>query len=138
MKLSARQKYEYRDLDRGEAQLIRVGHALWRDPRKLGDTVAEREGIDGAGRSSMKQKPKQKRKRSARKLTRRESALLDRIRAGMTITKAASEVGYSSKWPGQAGSQAYKNIQRKMPTLLDELRLTYKSMLEELEDSKNI
>ena len=86
----------------------------------------------------MKQKPKQKRKRSARKLTRRESALLDRIRAGMTITKAASEVGYSSKWPGQAGSQAYKNIQRKMPTLLDELRLTYKSMLEELEDSKNI
>ena len=46
MKLSARQKYDYRDLDRGEAQLIRVGHALWRDRRKLGDTVAEREGIN--------------------------------------------------------------------------------------------
>ena len=45
MKLTARQKYDYRDLDRGEAQLIRVGHALWRDRRKLGDTVAEREGI---------------------------------------------------------------------------------------------
>lgn len=28
MKLTARQKYDYRDLDRGEAQLIRVGHAL--------------------------------------------------------------------------------------------------------------
>ncbi len=48
MKLSARQKYDHRDLDRGEAQLIRVGHALWRDRRKLGDTVAEREGINAA------------------------------------------------------------------------------------------
>src|SRR3974390_677574 len=38
MKLTARQKYDYRGLDRGEAQLIRVGHALWRDRRKLGDT----------------------------------------------------------------------------------------------------
>jgi len=48
MKLMARQKYDYRDLDRGEAQLIRIGHALWRDRRKLGDTVAEREGINAA------------------------------------------------------------------------------------------
>ncbi len=48
MKLSARQKYDYRGLDRAEAQLIRVGHALWRDRRKLGDTVAEEEGINGA------------------------------------------------------------------------------------------
>jgi len=48
MKLTARQKYDYRDLDRGEAQLIRIGHALWRDRRKLGDTVAEREGIYAA------------------------------------------------------------------------------------------
>jgi hypothetical protein len=48
MKLGARQKYDYRDLDRGEAQLIRIGHALWRDRRKLGNTVAEREGIHAA------------------------------------------------------------------------------------------
>ena len=48
MKLTARHKYDYRDLDRGEAQLIRVGHALWRDRRKLGDTVADREGISAA------------------------------------------------------------------------------------------
>ncbi len=48
MKLTARQKYDYRDLDRGEAQLIRIGHALWRDRRKFGDTVAEREGISAA------------------------------------------------------------------------------------------
>jgi hypothetical protein len=46
MKLTARQKYDYRDLNRGEAQLIRIGHALWRDRLKLGDTVAEREGIN--------------------------------------------------------------------------------------------
>ena len=56
MKLSARQKYDYRDLDRGEAQLIRVGHALWRDRRKLGDTVAEREGINAALESVWKAK----------------------------------------------------------------------------------
>ena len=48
MKLHARQKYDYRDLERGEAQLIRVGHALWRDRRKLSDTVSEREGINAA------------------------------------------------------------------------------------------
>ena len=28
MKLRARQKYDYRDLDRGESKLIRIGHAL--------------------------------------------------------------------------------------------------------------
>jgi hypothetical protein len=56
LKLMARQKYDYRDLDRGEAQLIRVGHALWRDRRKLGDTVAEREGINAALESVWKAK----------------------------------------------------------------------------------
>jgi hypothetical protein len=35
-------------LERGEAQLIRVGHALWRDRRKLDDTVSERESINAA------------------------------------------------------------------------------------------
>ena len=48
MKLTARQKYDYRDLDACEAQLIRIGHALWRDRRKLGDPVAERVGINAA------------------------------------------------------------------------------------------
>jgi hypothetical protein len=56
MKLTARQKYEYRDLDRGEAQLMQVGHALWRDRLKLGDTVAEREGINAALESVWKAK----------------------------------------------------------------------------------
>ena len=56
MKLMARQKYDYRDLDRGEAQLMRVGHALWRDRLKLGDTVAEREGINAALESVWKAK----------------------------------------------------------------------------------
>jgi hypothetical protein len=53
MKLSARQKYDHRDPDRGEAQLIRVGHALLRDRRKLGDTVAERRAL--TPHSSMRQ-----------------------------------------------------------------------------------
>lgn len=29
MKLTNRQKYDYRDIDRGELKLIRIGHALW-------------------------------------------------------------------------------------------------------------
>ena len=48
MELSARRKCDHRNLDRGEAQLMRVGHALWRDRLKLGDTVIEREGINAA------------------------------------------------------------------------------------------
>lgn len=48
MKLTARQKYDYRDLDRVEARLIRIGHAIWRDRRKLVDTVTEREAINEA------------------------------------------------------------------------------------------
>jgi hypothetical protein len=48
MKLSARQKYDYKDLDRGEAQLIRVGTCpLARSPQ-IGRYVAEREGINAA------------------------------------------------------------------------------------------
>jgi hypothetical protein len=30
MKLTARQRYDYRDLDPYEAKLIRIGHAIWR------------------------------------------------------------------------------------------------------------
>jgi len=82
----------------------------------------------------MKKKKKKTGKGITRKLTRRESAFLERIRAGITLTKAAREVGYSSKWPGQAGSQAFTNSQRKMPTLLDELGLTYESLLKRIEE----
>jgi hypothetical protein len=57
----------------------------------------------------------------AHNLTRRESILLGHIRAGKTISDAAREAGFSKKWPGQAGSQAFKNIQKKMPKILDEL-----------------
>jgi uncharacterized protein YukE len=82
----------------------------------------------------MKKKPKQ----TPKKLTRREGVLLEHIRAGKTITDAARQAGFSKKWPGQAGSQAFQNIQKKMPKILDELGLTYKAIIKELEDSKNI
>jgi hypothetical protein len=82
----------------------------------------------------MKKKPKQ----TPKNLTRRESALLDHIRAGKTISDAAREAGFSKKWPGQAGSQAFKNIQRKMPKILDQLGLTYEAIVKQLGGSKNI
>jgi len=81
----------------------------------------------------MKRKKKKTGKGITRKLTRRESAFLERIRAGITLTKAAREVGYSSKWPGQAVSQAFRNIQRKMPTLLDELGMTFESIVRQVQ-----
>ena len=67
----------------------------------------------------MANKKTRKRERTVKNLTRREGGLLDGIRAGKTISDAAREAGYSTKWPGQAGSQAFKNIQRKMPKILD-------------------
>ncbi len=85
----------------------------------------------------MTRKKKAKRKQTARKLTRRESALLQHIRAGTTtITEAARKAGFSTKWPGQAGAQASRNIQRKMPTLLDELGMTYESIIRRIEEAR--
>lgn len=81
---------------------------------------------------------KKKGKRTAKNLTLRESALLERIRAGKTITEAAREVGYSAKWPGQAGSQAFKNIQKKRPEILDELGMTVQSISRMLSRVENI
>jgi hypothetical protein len=86
----------------------------------------------------MKKESKQKRKRAVRNLTRRESIFLEHLRAGTTLTDAARSANYSTKWPGHAGAQAYRNIQKKMPKLLDELGLTYESMLKQLEDSENV
>jgi hypothetical protein len=51
----------------------------------------------------------------------------------MTLSKGAREVGYSSKWPGQAGTQAFRNIKRKMPTLLDELGMTFESIVRQVQ-----
>jgi hypothetical protein len=82
----------------------------------------------------MKKKPKSKLK----DLTQRERTLLEHIRAGMTISKAALAAGYSSKWPGQAGSQAFKNIQRKRPEILHELGMTIEAILEKLKTLENI
>jgi hypothetical protein len=79
---------------------------------------------------------KKKSRQTQRTLTRREAVLLEHIRTGKTISDAAREAGFSKKWPGQAGSQAFKNIQRKMPTILDELGLTYESIIKELENTK--
>jgi hypothetical protein len=81
---------------------------------------------------------KKKAKQTPKNLTRRERVLLEHICAGKTISNAARQAGFSKKWPGQAGSQAFKNIQKKMPTILDDLGLTYEAIIKELKDSKNI
>jgi len=77
----------------------------------------------------MKLKGRKKRRGMGKALSKRESALLEHIRSGKTITDAARQAGFSPKWPGQAGAQAFRNIKRKMPTILDELGLTVESMI---------
>jgi hypothetical protein len=91
MKLTARLKYDYRDLDRGEAQLIRVGHALWRDRLKLGDTVAEREGINAALESVWKAK-KEYRAELAKKRALRFSQYLDDYKPDSRFFRSPSRV----------------------------------------------
>jgi phage terminase small subunit len=75
---------------------------------------------------------KKKLKGKMKDLTLRERAFLEHIAAGMTITQAARAAGYSSKWPGQAGSQAFKNIERKRPKIRYELGLTVQAVTEYL------
>ncbi len=48
-------------------------------------------------------------KRTSKKLTRRENALIENIRSGMIFSKAALAAGYFKKWPGQACTAPFKN-----------------------------
>jgi hypothetical protein len=75
--------------------------------------------------------------KSAEKLTARESAFLKHVEAGLTITSAARAAGYSQKWPGQAGAQAFRNIQRERPTILDDLGLSVQAVLRSIKASGN-
>jgi signal transduction histidine kinase len=79
-----------------------------------------------------------KKNKKADKLTLRESAFLKHIEAGMTITRAARSAGYSQKWPGQAGTQAFRNIKKKRPEILDDLGLTVAALLRRLGLRKHI
>jgi hypothetical protein len=115
MKLSARQKYDYRDLDRGEAQLMRVGHALWRDRRKLGDTVAEREGINAALESVWKAK-REYRGELAKKRTSRSQSFgplglsveaVGRVKARRDCTRKHAVDGSAA---GRSGRSVHENL----------------------------
>jgi phage terminase small subunit len=74
--------------------------------------------------------------RKSKKLTLREATFLEYIRNGKTITKAALAAGYSRKWPGQAGSQAFRNIYRKRPRIYFELGRTVEAIMSELRAKK--
>ena len=78
-----------------------------------------------------------KKKKSAAKLTARESAFLKNLETSMTITSAARSAGYSQRWHGQAGAQAFRNIKKKRPKILDELGCSIDAIIERLKP-KNI
>jgi hypothetical protein len=81
-------------------------------------------------------RPKRSVSRKPKKLTPREAAFLEHIKNGETITKAALAAGYSQKWPGQAGSQAFRNIYRKRPGIYFELGRTVEAIMHKLRSKK--
>jgi len=59
-----------------------------------------------------------------KRLTHKEQAFVRNLVIGKNLTESALAAGYSDKHPGQSGWQALKNIQLKMPELLDRYGLT--------------
>src|SRR5262249_37504342 len=75
----------------------------------------------------MRKKP---RNNGHKKLNPRQSALVKNLAQGKTITEAAKAAGYKSKYPGQAGSQALKQIRKTWPEILEQQGLTPESVTE--------
>jgi hypothetical protein len=65
-----------------------------------------------------------------RGLTHKERALVRNLAEGRNLTQSALAAGYSGKCPGQAGWQAFQNIRRKLPELLDERGLSDEALIE--------
>jgi hypothetical protein len=69
-------------------------------------------------------------KKRKAKLTSKQAKLIKNLAAGMNQTDAAREAGYSPNRPGQSGYQAIKQLQQRMPELLDELGLIDHAIIE--------
>jgi hypothetical protein len=65
-----------------------------------------------------------------KRLRLRQVALLNNVLQGSPITRMARKVGYSKKWPNQAGHQALQNLKLKTPELLDRLGLSDNVLME--------
>ena len=74
-----------------------------------------------------------KRKREGRDkptLTPKRIKFIKNLSKGMSITDAARNAGYSLKRPGQSGYQALKQIQERMPQVLERHGLTDDALIE--------
>lgn len=63
----------------------------------------------------------------------RETKLLKALRSGKTLTDAAIDAGYASgtrALASQSGHQALRNLQRRMPEILDDMGLTQEAVVE--------
>jgi hypothetical protein len=65
-----------------------------------------------------------------KRLTPRRVKLLKELVKGKSIVDAEKAAGYSTKYPGQSGSQALAQIRATMPELLDRMGLTNESLIE--------
>ncbi len=69
--------------------------------------------------------------KSKKKLTPRRIKLLKELVKGKSIVDAEKAAGYSTKYPGQSGSQALAQIRATMPEVLERMGLTNESLIED-------
>src|ERR1700674_3366889 len=72
--------------------------------------------------------PKSGRRRKV--ISPRRRKLIQHLAKGKSITEAERLAGYSTKYPGQNGSQALREMRKSMPEVLDALGLTDHSLVE--------
>ena len=65
-----------------------------------------------------------------KQLTHREQGFVRNLIKGKSLTQSAIAAGYSDRHPGQSGWQALKNIQLKVPELLNQHGLTDEALIE--------
>ena len=56
--------------------------------------------------------------------------LIAELARGKSITEAEKAAGYSTKWPGQSGSQALRAMRKTMPEVLEAAGLTDEALIE--------
>lgn len=75
--------------------------------------------------SDQKKKPKTK-----KRLTRKQQRFVNALAAGNSREKAVAQAGYSTKNPDQSAYQVLKQVNKKVPELMDEMGLTDRALIQ--------
>jgi|ERR1700739_8482 len=85
-------------------------------------------GGKNSGRRPKDPKPKEKKKKPPL-LTKKQSRFAQALMQSRSLTKAAVYAGYAPEHAGQAGHKALAAIQKKVPTIMDELGLSVSTLV---------